>query len=438
MPPVTTEIVIVLILIVINGVFALSETAVLTARKVRLEHMAASGDSGARAALQLSNEPSQFLSTVQVGITLVGVFSGAFGGVTLANALAVPLASLPVVGPYAEALSLGCVVVIITYLTLIFGELVPKRLALNSPERAAAMVAGPMRSLARFAGLPVALLTKSTELVLRAFGAQTREEAPVSEEELRILIDQGRRAGVFNEAEQDTIDRVLRFRDRRASTLMTPRPEIVWLNVSTPLEAAREFVASTSHGHYPLCTGSLDNVIGVISARDVLQARPGEDLAALASPALFIPETFRGFHVLETFRQHRAELGLVIDEYGGVEGLVTLKDLLEAIVGDVPASDEEDEPAIVQRADGSWLVDGLVPLDQLRDTIGLNNIPPEATEQVHTLAGLMLFWLQRLPQAGDTYEWRNWRFEIVDTDNHRIDKVLISRLPIRGGVEPGA
>lgn len=436
MPAALIEVLILLALILLNGVFALSEMAIVSARKARLEQLAQAGDARARAALRLSNDPSQFLSTVQVGITLVGILSGAFGGATLAGVVAAPIRDLPVVGPYGDVLGLTLVVLAIAFLTLILGELVPKRLALTSPERLAMIVAGPMRALAGLAGPAVGVLTSTTELALRLLGIRSQPATPVSEEEVRILIEQGRQAGVFNAAEQETIDRVLRFTDSRAITLMTPRREVAWLDVEHAPDDVAAFLRETPHGKFPLCEGALDNVVGVITARALLQATSvGQplDLRQLALPPVFVPESMEGFRVLETFRQQRVEMAMVMDEYGGLQGIVTLTDVLEAIVGDVPAADEVLDPDVVLRTDGSWLVDGMVSLEELQATVGLPELPREAAEEVNTLGGLMLLWLQRIPRAGDVHLWGEWRFEVMDMDHRRVDKVLITH---RAGGSP--
>jgi putative hemolysin len=434
MPPIAVEIVAILLLILLNGAFALSEMAVVSARKARLEQRANAGDRRARAALELANEPNQFLSTIQVGITLVGILTGAFGGARLAGPLAAQLQRVPALAPYSEPLALSSVVLASTYLSLIVGELVPKRLALNSPERSAAAVAIPMRALARLAAPLVALLGASTDLVLRLLGQRPAAEAPVTEEEVKILIEQGTRAGVFEAAEQEIVESVFRLGDRRVSSLMTPRPEIAWLDLEGAPERIRRAIVEHEHSRFPVGRGGLDEVVGIALAKDILAPAPPDrplDLEALVRPALFVPESMPAFRALETFKRSGCQIALVVDEYGSVQGLVTIIDLLEALVGDIPSPAELAEPPALRRPDGSWLLDGTLPFEDAKEMLGLGELPGEGSGDYHTVGGLMMRQAGRIPGVGDGFEWEGLRFEVVDMDGNRVDKVLVA--PISPG-----
>jgi putative hemolysin len=426
------ELTIVALLILVNGAFSLAEMAIVSARKARLEQRARAGDRRARLALDLAADPSQVLSTVQIGITLVGILAGAFGGATLSDILARELEAIPGLAPHADALAFGIVVVLIAYLTLIFGELVPKRLALQNPERLAMLVAGPIQAVSRVARPAVALLAGSTDVVLRLLGIRPSEEAPVTEEEIAVLVEQGRQAGVFEPAEQEIIESVFRLADRRVDAVMTPRPEIVWLDADDGPDEIRSVVISSAHAVFPVCRGDLDRVIGMVMAKDILAATlSGEplDLASIARPALIVPGSLLALRLLEQFRARGAHLALVVDELGTLDGLVTTTDLLEALVGDLPTPQELAEPDIVRREDGSWLVDGLLPAEELKDLLGVRALPDEDDGDYRTVAGLVIKVLGRIPKTGDDFALDGHRIEVVDMDGNRVDKVLVSPAP---------
>ncbi|HMN28911.1 MAG TPA: hemolysin family protein [Caldilineaceae bacterium] len=431
------EFIIIFLLLIANGVFAMSELAVLSARKTRLEQKAESGDSGARAALELATAPDLFLSTVQVGITLIGTLAGAFGGATLAGKLADVLNRIPLLAKYSTSLSVFIVVLIITYLSLIIGELVPKRLALNDPEGIARAVAPTMRWLSRIAAPAVKLLTVSTNFVLRFFDLRPSDELPVTEEEVRIMMEQGTQVGVFEPIEGEIMDQVFRLSDRTVSALLTPRTDIVWLNLdATPDEISRKIVES-GYARYPVAQDNLDNIVGLVSAQSLLaQSLAGQplDLHSIIQPALFIPETTPALVVVERLKQTRSHIALVIDEYGGVEGLVTLSDILTAIVGDIPDADEIGEAEAVQRADGSWLVDGMFQIDDLRDLFSIEELPEVGEGYYQTVGGLVMAVLGRVPSTGDSFVWAGYRFEVMDMDGRRVDKMLIS--PVQAVEDP--
>ena len=422
-----TEILIIILLVVINGVFAMAEIAVVSARKTRLRQLASQGDKRARAALDLADEPNRFLSTVQVGITLVGIFAGAYGGATLAQYLASYFRTIPFLAPYSSALGLGIVVAGITYLSLVIGELVPKRIALHSPERIASLLAGPMSTMSRLAAPLVYLLSVSTEAMLRLLSIQPSVEVPVTEEEIRVLVEQGTEAGMIEEAERDMVASIFRLGDRRVEALMTPRTEIAWIDINDPPDIVRETIEESDHSRFPVCDDSLDNVLGIVLVKDLLSVRmAGEplDLGAVMRRPLYVPESMPALKVLELFKQTGMHMALLIDEYGGIDGLVTVVDILEAIVGDIPTPEELVAPPVVQRDDGSWLIDGLLPIDEFKELFNIRNLPDEDNYQ--TLGGFIVLHIGRIPTPSDHFEWNRLRFEVVDMDGNRVDKVLVA------------
>ncbi|WP_017651178.1 hemolysin family protein [Fortiea contorta] len=428
MSSITFEILIILVLIIANGIFSMSEMAIVSARKVRLQQLANQGDVKARAALKLAESPNQFFSTIQVGITLIGILTGAFGGATIAEKLAVYLKLVPFLEPYSQPASFGIVVIIITYLSLIVGELVPKRLALNNPEGIAAFVAIPMRALAALASPVVYLLSASTEMVLRLLGITPSAEPQVTEEEIKILIEQGTEAGTFEEAEQDMVERVFRLGDRPVSAFMTPRPDIVWLDLDDSPEENREKMIDSAYSRYPVCQEGLDNVLGVIPVTDLLarslQGEPLDLTVGLRQP-VFVPESTRGLKVLELFKQTITHMALVVDEYGVIQGLVTLNDIMSEIVGDVPSADSEEDPQAVQREDGSWLLDGMLPVESFLKLFNQQEWESEEHGSYQTLGGFVITHLGRIPAAADHFEWQGMRLEVMDMDGNRVDKVLV-------------
>jgi putative hemolysin len=425
------DLLIILLLIIVNGALAMSEIAVVSARKARLQQSAEAGDTRARAALELAKHPTRFLATVQIGITLVGVLAGAFGGASVAARLTPWIGRVPLLAPHSEAISLGLVVVVITYLSLVIGELAPKQLALYAPERVAAFSAQPMRWLSNLASPLVRLLSVSTELVLRIAGARPTTEPPVTPEEIGVLMAQGAQAGVFEKTEERIVKRLFRLGDRVARTLMTPRPEIVCLDLDDPLEENLSKLTAGVYTRFPVVRGSLDNVLGIVQAKDLLRPCLQEcplDLTAYLHPPLFVSETLSAFKLLEMFRETRVHTALVVDEYGSVQGLVTLNDVLEGIVGDMPAFDEPAEAEITRREDGSWLLDGMLDSERAREHLKLGALPGAERGAFHTLGGFIMMQLGRVPVAGDYFEWSGWRFEVVDMDDRRIDKVLAAPL----------
>ncbi|NUN65920.1 HlyC/CorC family transporter [Pseudanabaena biceps] len=423
------EALLIILLIIANGVFSMSELAILSARKVRLEQWAREGNVRAKASLRLISSPNNFLSTVQIGITSIGILSGALGGATVAKTLKTLLDKVAFVQPYSETVSFVIVVGIITYLSLVVGELVPKRLAMSNAEQIACAVAPPMRFLSIVGKPLVYLLSISTEALLSVMGIQAGEEVQVTEEEIKVMIAQGAESGMFEEAEQDMVERVFRLGDRPIKALMTPRTEIDWLDIDAPFDETQREVLESGHSRFPVARENLDDCLGIVDIREFLNASlRGQpiDLLKVSSPPLYVAETASALSVLEQFKQSGDRVAMVTDEYGGVEGLVTLTDLLEAIVGDLPSSDRQGDPDAMQREDGSWLIDGMISSDRLKELLEVEELPYEEERNYHTLGGLMMTYLRHIPTVGEHFAWKHIRFEVVDMDGNRVDKVLIN------------
>jgi putative hemolysin len=429
MSVITFEVLFILLLLVANGVFAMSELAVVSSRKARLQRMAAAGDARARAALELANSPDRFLSTIQIGITLVGILAGAFGGATVAEQLGVVLNRVPALDPYGEALGLTVVVLIITYLSLVVGELVPKRVGMNNPEGIARVVARPMTALSRLASPVVHLLSFSTSAVLRLLRTRPPEGPPVTEDEVRVMIEQATDAGVFEQAERDMVESIFRLGDRRVTALMTPRPDMAWLDINSPVEEITRQISASHYSRLPVCDRHPDNVLGMVKAKDLLSAvlsgKPLDLRASLRQP-LFVPESMTALRLLELFRESRSHVALVVSEHGSVEGLVTLTDVLEAIVGDLVPPGGQAEPMAVKRDDGSWLLDGGITIDDFKEIFPVGQMPGEEDGAYQTLAGFVITHLGRIPAAADRFEWGGLSFEVMDMDGRRVDKVLVT------------
>jgi len=434
MSEIATEIIFVLLLIIANGVFSGSEIAVISARKVRLEQSANQGNAKARVALKLAQDPNDFLSTVQIGITLIGVLSGAVAGATIAARLAVVLDAIPFLQPYKDGLSVGIVVGVITFLSLVIGELLPKRIALNAPEQIACTVAKPMRLLSKIASPLVYLLSISTDLLLKVLGIKASDEPSVTEEEIKIMIRQGTDAGMFEESEQEMVERIFRLGDRSVKSLMTPRTEIVWLDVESPLAENLDEVIKSSYSRFPVGRDSIDQCLGIVRGSSLLSAcltdqnQNNVSLESLIQPPVYVAESTRALKLLEQFKQTGVHIALVTDEYGGVEGLVTLNDLMEAIVGDLPSLENQDDLPAVQREDGSWLLDGLLSIDEFKDILRDEiSLPQIQTNDYHTLGGFVMHSLKHIPRVGEYFEWNDLRFEVMDMDGTRVDKVMVSK-----------
>jgi putative hemolysin len=425
------EVLFILLLIVTNGLFAMSEIAVISSRKTRLEEEARRGNRRAGLALELANSPTRFLSTVQIGITLIGILAGAFGGATIAQAISAQVSQLPALAPYSRIIGLAVVVVAITYLSLIVGELAPKRLALYNPERIAAAVSGPMDFLSRVAAPIVRLLSVSTDLILRLLGASDAREPAITEEEIKLLIEQGTRAGVLEAGEQEMLERVFHLADQRVSELMTPRPQIVWLDLNDPIEENRKRLIASKHARFPVGRHSLDDFLGIVHVNDLLaDCLAGQELnltGRLQKPLLVAKNT-KALRVLELFKQSGMHIALLIDEYGVIQGLVTLNDILEALVDYMPNLDAAAHQRAVQREDGSWLFDGRLSTTEFRELFPeVGYLPGEKQGNFRTLGGFVITHLGRIPTTAEFFHWRDMRFEIVDMDGNRIDKVLVKK-----------
>jgi putative hemolysin len=419
------RILIIFLLILVSAFFTMSETAVFAARKARLQQRANEDDSRARRALLLYAMPNRFLPTVTLGITLAGILIGAIGGAPLADALAVQLNKIPALIPYSHSIALVLVVVLITFITMLFGELVPKRIALNNAEKIAGSIAGFMSFVATVLSPFVYLLGKSTDVVLHLLRIKHSVEPTVTEEELLVQLNEGTQAGIFEEAEQDMVEGVFSLSDQRVNALMTPRNEIVWLDVTDTGAEIRKKISESPFSRFPVAEEGLDNVLGVVKAKNVLLAevKKGRDLEALVHPPIFIPETALGSRALEIFRESKRELMFVVDEFGVVQGLITLADILEEIVGEF-----EGGPQATQRQDGSWLLDGMLSNDDFKELFNLRRLPAE--EEYETLGGFVMMHLGRIPLPADKFDWNGMRFEVMDMDGHRVDKVLVTALPI--------
>jgi putative hemolysin len=438
---ISTELFVLFLLLLANGVFAMAEIAVVSARKARLKQLADEGDESAKATLALANEPTRFLSAVQVGISLIGVLAGASTGASLAAKLTPTIATIPGLENSADEVALGLVVIGITLCSVILGELVPKRLGLMNPERVA-MVLGPLvNTFAKIVSPVVSLLTFFTESLLKVFGVKQQKETPVTEEEVNILIEQGRLAGVFNKTESDMVAGVLELDQLPVTALMTPRPKIVFINLDDPEEVSWRKIVASGHSSFPVYQGTRDQVVGMVAVK-ALWAHSAigltTNLKNLLVQPLVVPETMNAIQLLEAFKKSSKHIALVSDEFGAIQGLVTLIDVLEAIVGDLPAQGFRQGPAAKQREDGSWLVDATLSVDELKSLLQLEELPHEERADFQTLGGFVMTHFGRIPAAGDYFDHAGWRFEVMDMDRHRVDKMLISKTPAPAALQKAA
>lgn len=424
------EIIIILLLIILNGILAMSELAIVSSRKIKLQKMVQEGHKGADIVIELINDPNQFLSTTQIGITLVGILSGAFGGATLSGPFSVYLSFLY---PYNIAISMLIVVLIITYLTLVIGELVPKRVALNNPEKIAVKLANLMKIMSKVSGPLVTVLSKSTNFLLHIIGSEKPKESLVTEDEIKLLIEEGLEDGTIVEEEENIIKRVFSLDVQKVDMLMTPKPEIIWIDLEEGLEETKKKIIDSKRSIFPVAEGELDNVLGVVQAKDILSSIfSGEniDIKSYLKKPLIVPENLPSLDILKLFKENQeyVHIALVVDEYGSVEGLITLNDVLEGIVGDIPGIDEMHEPTATQRADGSWLIDSRFTIARFKELFDVEEIPEEKKDNFTTLAGFILSYLNKIPETGEVFQWDNLSFEIVDMDGHHIDKVLVKEI----------
>jgi len=424
--------IILILLILLNGAFAMAEIAVISARRAKLRVMVDQGDLKAEKALELAEEPANFLSTIQLGITLIGILSGAYGGAVLAKHLGRYLGGYPLLAPFSETISFVVVVVLITYFSLVFGELLPKRLALQNPERVAAAAAMPIYYLSLITFPFVRLLSLSSESIVRMMGLQ-KPVSTISEEEVKVLLEEGMEAGIFHKMEQDICHGAFRIDDLGVRDVMTPRPDIIWLDLELPFNENLEIVKMSNHAYFPVCEGDLDHVVGLLHVKDLFKIYPdfeGADIKALLRKPFIFPESISARQILEHFKASPIHAALVVDEYGTVQGLVTVNDITEAIVGDIASISESEEKSIVQREDGSWLINGTIPIDEFTDYFNIEELPGEEEGEYHTLGGFIMTYLGRIPITGDHFLWSDYRFEIIDMDGSRIDEVLMNRVVI--------
>lgn len=422
-------------LILLNGVFAMSEIAIVSSRKARLIGLADDGNRGAQAAVRLHEDPSNFFSTIQVGITSIGILSGAMGETALADPLAAWLAGFPLIEPYARTIALSIVVVGITYFSVVVGELVPKRLALLAPETIASLISRPMVLLALIARPLVVVLSVSSNTLLRLAGARRTEEPPITDEEINVLMGQGAEAGVFHQSEQQIVSNVLRLDEQRVGAIMTPRKDIFAVDLDDPEDEIRARIADSPYSRVLVCRDGVEHVLGVLQTGSLLKRslagitidRAG--IEALLTPPLYVPDTVSTAQLLENFRRTRKHLALLVDEYGDLQGLVTVNDVLAAIVGDISVEDINEAQEIVQREDGSWLVDGSTSISKLKSVVGLEEeLPGEESGGFHTVGGFVLHVLGRIPVPADYFEMPGLRIEVMDMDRNRIDKVLVQQI----------
>ena len=427
MTSIALELFFLILLILLNGVFAMSEMAVVSSRKTRLQQRSQEGDHRAGIALELADSPNQFLATIQIGITLVGILAGALGGATLAKQMGDWLGQVSWLAAYADTIGVAVVVLATTYLSLVIGELVPKRLAIGNPERLASAVAPAMRRLSRLASPVVRLLGLSTDLVIRLLGAREGASAPVSEEEIRLLLQQGTESGVFEPREQEVVEHAFKLADETVNVLMTPRPEVVWLDLDDPIDQILDTVAREGHSRYPVAKDDLDQVKGFVYAKDLLThciADKPIELQALLRPVVFLPESITALSAIEQLKRSRSDVAVVIDEWAGFQGILTVDDILEELVGAIPESGVTVEPEAVQRQDGSFLLDGGLSTREIKETLGIRSLPYQDTPYYQTLGGLVMLCLDHIPTTGDSFVCSGWRFEVVDMDGFRVDKVL--------------
>ncbi len=429
-----------LLLILLNGVLAMSEIAIVSSRKSRLQKLADDGSPGAETALALANEPSGFLSTIQVGITTVGILSGAIGENALATPLAAWLSGIALLAPHARAISLIVVVVLLTYFSVVVGELVPKRLGLLAPEKIASLIAAPMTWMSRMTRPLVWLLSSSSSVVLHLIGAKSREEPPVTNDEINVLMEQGAEAGVFHESEQAIVSNVLRLDEQRIAAIMTHRNDIYVLDLDEPEAAIRACIAESPFTRIVVCRDGLEHVVGILRTADLLKgALAGDKLNVepFLRPPLYVPEGVTTTHLLENFRNSRQQCALIVDEYGELQGLVTLTDVMTSIVGELPSSDITEEQDVIEREDGSLLIDGSLGIERLKQVARIeDDLPGEDENAFNTLGGLVMYVLGRIPAVADHFEVAGCRFEVMDMDRNRVDKVLLIRLP-SAGIPPG-
>jgi putative hemolysin len=420
-----TEVFILILLIIVNAFFVVAEISLVSARKARLEGMSEKGNANAKVALNLANHPDVFLPTAQVGITLISILTGIYSGESFSKYL-LPVFENTSLAPYANTISTSIIVFVVTYFSIILGELIPKRLGLMRSEKIACSVARPMLFISKIASPMVWLLNKSTNVLFKVFGIHTSQDNIVTEEEIKAIISEGTEQGTIDEAEQEIIERVFHLGDRNITSLMTHRSDIIWLNVNNTLKDAIDTIRNSPHSIYPICDGQIDEIKGIIHVKDLFLAKENTALIDLKKPTLFVPDNNTAYQVLERFKETKIHNCFIVDEYGSLQGMITLNDILEAIVGDIPQTGQDDYE-IIEREDGTFLVDAQIPFyDFLGKFERADWIKEDEQQEFDTLAGFILHELERIPSAGEIINWRGFKIEIIDMDGHRIDKILVS------------
>ncbi|TDR72484.1 hemolysin family protein [Paludibacterium purpuratum] len=424
-----------LLLILFNAIFAMSELALISSRKVRLQQWAEEGDKGAQSALALVEDPTRFLSTIQIGITFISITSGVYAEASIASDVHGWLQPYPLLAPFSKPLADAIVIFFVTALSLLLGELVPKRLAMHNPELVARALARPMRVLSQLTAPLVRVLSASTDGLLRLIGVKKSSEPSITEEEIRVLMEQGADEGVFDRAEQELVENIFRLDDRKVVSIMTPRKDIVSVDLADPQPDNFALLQESPYSRFPVCKNGMEHIVGILESKRMLDQLLGGgpiDFPADLTPPLYVPASVSLMQLLEQFKMARTHIALVVDEYGELEGLVTMNDVLEAIVGDLPATDQEDD-SIVQRDENSWLMDGAVTLDDFKEFFDIDHdelLPGEETGNIHTLGGIMMYQLGRVPQVADRIECMDFAFEVVDMDKTRVDKIMVTRHPV--------
>lgn len=426
------ELIAILVLIVLNGLLSMSEIAIISAKKSKLKHMADEGNPQAALALEMAENPNRFFSTIQVGITLIGILTGAFGGVALSGPIAEILRVVGLNETLADTIAFTTVVILITYLSLVIGELVPKRLGMSFAERIALLMAGPMMTFSQVTKPFIDILTNSTDSVMKMLNIRTKKKLPVSEEEVRMLIQEGAQMGVFEAAEKNIVEKVLNIGDAKVTALMHARNKVVWLDIKASDEIITDTILKHQYSYFPVSNGELDNIIGVLRTDTFLADRIENkdkklNLKKMLHKPLLIPETKKVLDTLELFKRMRIHQGIIIDEYGNVQGIITLTDILESIVGDLPDINEQEDAQIKKRADGSWYADGLVSIPDFKEFFKIDEMPDEEEDEYNTIGGFVMNTLERVPTAGDTIELDAYTIEVADMDGHRVDKVIVQR-----------
>ena len=423
----TEQILILLFLILLNGLFAMSEIAIVSSRKSRLEELMRKGNRKAKLVLTLSESPNRFLSTIQVGITLIAILIGVFGGSGLAHALDFKLFSLGLTEPLSYNLSLVIIIFVITFVSIIAGELVPKRFGMTNPESIAMAIAGPMHLLSKIMFPFVWLLSNTTDLIVNLFGIQKKSDSQVTEEEIKALLEEGTEVGEIQEIEQDIVERVFHLGDQRIGALMTHRNDIAWLNTGDPNELNVKIITDNTHSVYPLCEKDLDHVLGIIYAKDLLIAMlkdPDLDLRRYLKEVNIVPSDKKAYQVLEKFKETRIHCGLVVDEFGSIEGIVTINDILDGLVGDIT---DMDEPEVIKRSENTWLIDGKLAFFEFLHEFEIDDYD-FSDKQFHSIAGFVIHQMKEIPKSGDSFDWGEYHFEIVEMDGNRIDKILLTKV----------